>query len=655
MAVDHGIMNKKQTMLKDQAKSSEVSLASFPTTHHIGTKFIWGSAVLLVIFGLLLYVVLDFNQEVSLDKELQGKVGMVARMLASNIAGDYSRGDYAGVQKTLESVKALEPEFIYAYVYDANGNVVARAAKAFSSANVTLNPLSKDQAINYRRFSVKLDGVDQEVIDAGVRLIPEQKAELHLGIRTDRPGYFYSNLLWFILVTLAVVVPGIFLVRHMVASQITDPVRELLNMVNQVKKGDLAPKPEVTVRNEIGALSQALREMIEVLQRQAQAGAQAEEEMKKIQSHVMNMLNIVSAAAQGDLTNEVEVTADALGSLADAFNLMITGLASLVEQVRDSAGDIGSATNQILAASDHMLKGAEEQRVHINNTSSAVDQMSVSMQQVSNNAEAARQASQKATEAAQKGEKSVAETIKGMHRIRNTVQATSKKIKNLGDRSLEIGAIVEVIDEIASQTNLLALNAAIEAARAGEHGRGFAVVAEEVRKLAVRSSKATEDIAERIKGIQVETNEAVRAMEDGTREVEEGTRLADIAGASLKEIDKIVGQVADLIHEISLAAKQQARGTEGVVDSMERISKITDQHVDFVRQTTETIKQLATLSDRLTDAIGKFKLREKDPRFSLRPSKEKVPARPLMPSVEEETGPLEDLDKDFISDEDFGL
>lgn len=640
-------------MLKDQEKSSKISVDTFPPAHRLEIKLIGGSVLLLFIFGLVLYFVLSISQE-NFDKELQTKTGIAARTLVASIAGDFNRGDYASVQKTLESMRTLEPlasELVYVYVRDENGNVVARVS---SLTSVTPNPLSKDQAINYRRLSVELDGVKQEIIDTGVRIIPERKAELHLGIKTDISSYFYSNLLKFILVTLILIGLSVFLVRYVTLSQITNPVSQLINMVNQVKKGNLEQRASVTVVNEIGLLGKMLNEMMDTLQQQAQTGARTEEDIHKIQSHILDMLNIVAAAAQGDLTKEAEVTADALGSLADAFNLMITGLESLVKQVRDSASDTGLATNQIIAASAQMLKGAEEQKMQINNTTSAVDEIAVSMQQVSNNAEAAAIASQKATEAAHKGEKSVAETIKGMHRIRNTVQATSKKIKSLGDRSLEIGEIVEVIDDIASQTNLLALNAAIEAARAGEHGRGFAVVAEEVRKLAERSRKATETIAELIKGIQIETNEAVRTMEDGTREVEEGTRLADIAGASLKEIDKIVGQVADLIHEISLAAKQQARGTDGVVKSMEIISDITNQHVDFVRQTTETIKQLAILSDRLTEAIGRFKLRGNGPRSFPQSSNRGMAARMAMSPVKEEKSLSEEEDDDFEFDPDFG-
>jgi len=194
-----------------------------------------------------------------------------------------------------------------------------------------------------------------------------------------------------------------------------------------------------------------------------------------------------------------------------------------------------------------------------------------------------------------------------MHRIRSTVQGTSKKIKSLGERSMEIGKIVEVINDIAAQTNLLALNAAIEAARAGEQGRGFAVVADEIRKLAERSSKATKEIANLIKGIQVETNEAVTAMENGTRDVEDGTVLADTAGAALKSIEGVVSKAASLIHGISVAAKQQVEGAVGVVSSMETISNVSKRTFESSRESMKTISQLASMTNRLNEAIGRFK------------------------------------------------
>jgi methyl-accepting chemotaxis protein len=173
---------------------------------------------------------------------------------------------------------------------------------------------------------------------------------------------------------------------------------------------------------------------------------------------------------------------------------------------------------------------------------------------------------------------------------------------------LEISDIVKVINDITEQTNLLALNAAIEAARAGEAGRGFAVVADEVRKLAEHSRTATKDISALIKSIQAETNEAVVVMEEGTKEVEVGARLADQAGKALEAISSVVRQSAELVQEISLASKQQVRGTEGVANAMQIISAITRQTSQGTRGTARTVEQMVKLSEQLNEALSQFKI-----------------------------------------------
>jgi methyl-accepting chemotaxis protein len=226
---------------------------------------------------------------------------------------------------------------------------------------------------------------------------------------------------------------------------------------------------------------------------------------------------------------------------------------------------------------------------------------------VSNNAEASAEAARRALDAAEQGNRAVRDTLDGMQRIRSSVQATARKIKSLGDRSLEISEIINVINDITEQTNLLALNAAIEAARAGEAGRGFAVVADEVRKLAEHSRTATKDIAALIKAIQAETNEAVVVMEEGTKEVEIGTGLADQAGKALEAISSVVRQSAELVQEISLASKQQVRGTEGVANAMQIISGITRQTTQSARQAAGTVGNLVKLSEQLVDALSQFR------------------------------------------------
>jgi methyl-accepting chemotaxis protein len=234
--------------------------------------------------------------------------------------------------------------------------------------------------------------------------------------------------------------------------------------------------------------------------------------------------------------------------------------------------------------------------------------MAVSIQQVSENAAISAQVARTAREAASNGSQAVTATVEGMVRIRQQVQETAKKIKRLGESSQEIGQAVQLIEEIARRTNRLALNAAIQAAMAGEHGKGFAVVAEEVRRLAERTTAATTQIADLVGAIQSETAGAVIAMEDGTREVVGGSRLADEAGRSLDSIDQIVGQLAELIEAISLAADQQARASAGIARAMSELSTVTQGTAVGSQQAAASVASLATLADDLRESVATFRL-----------------------------------------------
>jgi twitching motility protein PilJ len=353
-----------------------------------------------------------------------------------------------------------------------------------------------------------------------------------------------------------------------------------------------------------GPLAESLNRVAERLQRSTRDQAAQE----SLQRSVTEFLTIVSQIARGDLTLRGKVTNDALGNVVDSVNYMLDNFAKVLERVRKAAIDVQANASDILISSEQMASGANQQDQEITNTSSAVEELTVSMKQVSNNAEASAEAARRALDAAEQGNRSVRDTLEGMQRIRASVQATAKKIKSLGDRSLEISDIVKVINDITEQTNLLALNAAIEAARAGEAGRGFAVVADEVRKLAEHSRTATKDISALIKSIQAETNEAVVVMEEGTREVEVGAKLADQAGKALEAISSVVRQSAELVQEISLASKQQVRGTEGVANAMQIISNITRQTSQGTRQTARTVETMVKLSEQLNEALSQFRI-----------------------------------------------
>ncbi len=412
-----------------------------------------------------------------------------------------------------------------------------------------------------------------------------------------------------LLAGLGVALAVVMAVWFTVSNKIAAPVRELAVFSEKIAGGDYKQRFENVRDDDFGVIAKNLNVAAENAAR-AVFNQQAQE---NLQRSVTEFLTIVSQVAKGDLTLRGKVTNDALGNIVDSVNYMLDNFTKVLERVRKAAGDVSGSASQILLSSEEMASGATQQDQEITNTSSAVEELTVSMKQVSNNAEASAEAARRALDAAEQGNRSVRDTLEGMQRIRASVQASAKKIKSLGDRSLEISEIVNVINDITEQTNLLALNAAIEAARAGEAGRGFAVVADEVRKLAEHSRTATKDIAALIKAIQAETNEAVVVMEDGTREVEVGAKLADQAGKALDAISTVVRQSAELVQEISLASKQQVRGTEGVANAMQIISGITRQTSQGSRQSARTVEQMVKLSEQLNEALSQFKVNNAAP------------------------------------------
>ena len=249
-----------------------------------------------------------------------------------------------------------------------------------------------------------------------------------------------------------------------------------------------------------------------------------------------------------------------------------------------------------------------QQAARIADTSTAVEEMAVSIQQVSENAALSARVAREARASAEVGTQAVAATIAGMVRVRQQVQETARKIERLAASSQEIDKIVGLIRDVADQTQVLALNAAIQAAAAGEHGRGFAVVAEEVRRLAQRTTNASAQIATLVKGIQAETSEAIAAMDEGNAEVTTGAQVAEEAGQKLGQIDATATQLAELIEAISLAAEQQARASAGIARAMGEISSATTSTSAGTQQAAASVAGLAALADDLRSSVAGFKV-----------------------------------------------
>jgi len=328
------------------------------------------------------------------------------------------------------------------------------------------------------------------------------------------------------------------------------------------------------------------------------------------QMAILRLLDEIADLADGDLTASATVTEDFTGAIADSINYAIDQMRSLVSAINETAVQVSSAAQETQATAMHLAEASEHQAQEIAGASAAINEMAVSIDQVSANASESSAVAERSVAIANKGAEVVQATINGMDNIREQIQETSKRIKRLGESSQEIGDIISLITDIADQTNILSLNAAIQASMAGDAGRGFAVVADEVQRLAERSAAATKQIEALVKTIQNDTNEAVISMETTTSEVVRGARLAQDAGVALEEIENVSKNLAELIQNISNAARQQASSAGHISNTMNVIQEITSQTSAGTTATAKSIGNLAEMANKLRESVAGFKLPE---------------------------------------------
>jgi twitching motility protein PilJ len=287
---------------------------------------------------------------------------------------------------------------------------------------------------------------------------------------------------------------------------------------------------------------------------------------------------------------------------------MISELRSIVSRVQAATAEVGNTAVEIRATTERLSEGSEMQAEQIAATSTAMEKIAASIQQVSLAATESLEVSNNALENARYGAKAVGNNIEAMNRVRSQVQETAKRIKRLGERSQEIDEIVRLIDDLADRTSILALNASLQAAAAGEQGRGFANVAEEVERLSERSAEALSNIAALTKSIQNETREAVAAMEETIQEVVQGSQMANEAGATLQEIERVSVHLADLIDDITQTAVKQAESSKEISSAMTRIASITELVSAESHTNAGSVRGLINSTERLRSSVSSFKL-----------------------------------------------
>ncbi len=321
------------------------------------------------------------------------------------------------------------------------------------------------------------------------------------------------------------------------------------------------------------------------------------------------VINALEKAAAGDLSVRANVNGSGeFSRLATAFNTMMTDMNNAMRQFFSVADIVRDSVVIVQKTTDEMAQAAEAVAMQAGTIATASEEMSFTSGDIARNCLYAAENAQKATEQTHSGSQLVQNCAHLMENIAGRVNETSHTVEALGQRSDQIGAIVNTIQDIADQTNLLALNAAIEAARAGEQGRGFAVVADEVRALAERTTKATKEISTMIKSIQSETQTAVNSMGEGVEQVKQGTAETSRSGEALEDILNKINELTMQVSQIATAAEEQTATTSEITQNIQMITDVVNRNVESSRNTTVATSKLSDQVEQLHGLVGHFRL-----------------------------------------------
>ncbi|MBD1210352.1 MAG: HAMP domain-containing protein [Ignavibacteria bacterium] len=589
------------------------------TTFSITRKFVSLVVVLLLAVSVFIAIFVPARQEQQMLGSMSEKAQIVATVIASNIAPALVFEDATTIKASLETLKSL-PDAQFGLVFNAQKGSVAE--------------YGTQAAVQYKsQIDGELGKAAPQVLDAPGMLIAvvpivsngASQGTLVVGFSTETLEMNIRQSRWVMIgIGMAILLVG-SMIFGFLTLQIVKPLRALARAAREVSDGNINVEVRASTTDEIGVLAGAFNIMIanirssmseiqqsaDAAQRAAQEAHEArhasEEQQAYLSGNVQSILLVMQNFAQGDLTAHLAVkNNDAIGMISRGFNEAVAKIRNLVVQVIEAVHETANASSHIAEVSQAMAEDIRHQARQTLAIADLIERMdTITGHNADEAARAARESAEASTDA-QNGGVVVTSTIQGITTIAGVVAKSASTIEALGKSSEQIGEIVQVIEEIADQTNLLALNAAIEAARAGEQGRGFAVVADEVRKLAERTQKATKEIGTTIRVIQSDTTEAVRAMHEGTREMERGKTSAAQAAEALERIINRTSNVAEIISSMADSSKEQTATSGNIVKNVENISAVTEAATSSTGEIERTVQTLQGLTDNLLNLVTRF-------------------------------------------------
>ncbi|HUQ11718.1 MAG TPA: methyl-accepting chemotaxis protein [Steroidobacteraceae bacterium] len=411
-------------------------------------------------------------------------------------------------------------------------------------------------------------------------------------------------VIWSSAIALVLLVLGIG-VAFLLERSVTTPITKMQDTVTAISAGNFAARSDLGGDDEFGQLSRAFDHLLD--DRVARL-ADAERENEDLNNSVVQLLQAVAQLSNKDLTAKAPVTANVIGTVSDSINLLAHETGRVLSEVTSIAAQVKLSTERVKRQAESVNATAAAERSDVERASENLANASKVMTQVAELAAASNRAAEQATTSTSTALGSVNETVRGMEGIRESIAEAEKRIKRLGERSQEITGIVNLINTIAERTHVLALNASMQAAAAGDAGRGFAVVAEEVQRLAESSRQATQQIAQLVNNIQIETSDTINTVNKTISQVVTGSELATRSGQQMRETQQSTASLVELVKRITSSAQVQMKITTELRNRVHQIGASTEKTAAEILLQSEATADLSKSADRLVESVRVFKL-----------------------------------------------